>query len=94
VRNHARAVLACAFFVAVTATFQAIYVFVVMEVGTRRTAWALGFRILRLIVSRRRRVTNCLMAIESFRHRYWPACTTSIISSRSRHESNRFGDHW
>jgi transposase InsO family protein len=36
VRNHARAVLACDFFVAVTATFQVIYVFVVMEVGTRR----------------------------------------------------------
>jgi transposase InsO family protein len=36
VRNHAHAVLACDFFVAVTATFRVFYVFVVLEVGTRR----------------------------------------------------------
>src|SRR5262245_15535789 len=36
VRNHARAVLACDFFVTVTATFRVVYVFVVLEVGTRR----------------------------------------------------------
>src|SRR6267143_3991719 len=36
VRNHASAVLACDFFVAVTATFRVWYVFVVLEVGTRR----------------------------------------------------------
>ena len=36
VRNHARAVLACDFFVAVTATFRTVYVFVVLDVGTRR----------------------------------------------------------
>jgi putative transposase len=36
VRNHASAVLACDFFVAVTATFRVIYIFVVLEVGTRR----------------------------------------------------------
>lgn len=36
VRNHARSVLACDFFVAVTATFRVFYVFVVLEVGTRR----------------------------------------------------------
>jgi putative transposase len=36
VRNHAHAVLACDFFVAVTATFRVCYVFVVLEVGTRR----------------------------------------------------------
>jgi len=36
VRNHARAVLACDFFVAVTATFRMVYVFVVLDVGTRR----------------------------------------------------------
>lgn len=36
VRNHARSVLACDFFVAVTATFRIVYVFVVLEVGTRR----------------------------------------------------------
>jgi len=29
-------VLACDFFVAVTATFRVVYVFVIMEVGTRR----------------------------------------------------------
>jgi putative transposase len=36
VRNHASAVLACDFFVAISATFRVFYVFVVMEVGTRR----------------------------------------------------------
>jgi putative transposase len=36
VRNHARFVLACDFFVAVTAAFRVVYIFVVMEVGTRR----------------------------------------------------------
>jgi putative transposase len=34
--NHARAVLTCDFFVTVTATFRVLYIFVVMEVGTRR----------------------------------------------------------
>jgi len=36
VRNHASAVLACDFFLAITATFHVFYVFVVLEVGTRR----------------------------------------------------------
>ena len=36
VRNHARWVLASDFFVVVTATFRVTYVFVVLEVGTRR----------------------------------------------------------
>jgi putative transposase len=36
VRNHVRSVLASDFFVVVTATFRVIYVFVVMEVGSRR----------------------------------------------------------
>ena len=36
VRNHASAVLACDFLVAITATFRVLYVFVVLEVGTRR----------------------------------------------------------
>jgi transposase InsO family protein len=36
VRNHAAAVLACDFFVAISATFRAFYVFVVLDVGTRR----------------------------------------------------------
>ena len=36
IRNHAQAILACDFFVAVTATFKVLYVFVVLEVGTRR----------------------------------------------------------
>jgi hypothetical protein len=38
VRNHAHAVLACDFFVTVTGRFQILYVFVVLEVGTRRIA--------------------------------------------------------
>jgi len=36
VRNHARSVLACDFFVTVTAALRILHVFVVMEVGTRR----------------------------------------------------------
>ena len=36
VHNHAGAVLACDFFVAVTAMFQTVYVFGVLEAGTRR----------------------------------------------------------
>ena len=37
-RNHATAILACDFFVAVTATFRLLYVFIVIEHGTRRLA--------------------------------------------------------
>jgi putative transposase len=37
-RNHAKAIIACDFFVAVTATFRMLYVFVVFEHGTRRLA--------------------------------------------------------
>ena len=35
-RNHARAIVACDFFVAVTATFRLLYVFVAIEHGSRR----------------------------------------------------------
>jgi transposase InsO family protein len=35
VPNHARAVLACDFFVAITMRFRLLYVFVVLDVGTR-----------------------------------------------------------
>ena len=38
VRNHAKGILACDFFVTVTANFRVLYVFVIMEVGTRRIA--------------------------------------------------------
>jgi hypothetical protein len=38
VRNHAQAMLASDFFVVVTARFRVLYVFVIMEVGTRRIA--------------------------------------------------------
>ena len=38
VRNHAQAILACDFFVTVTATFRMLYVLVIMEVGSRRIA--------------------------------------------------------
>jgi transposase InsO family protein len=37
-RNQATAILACDFFIAVTATFRILYVFVVIEHGTRRLA--------------------------------------------------------
>jgi transposase InsO family protein len=36
VRNHAQAIVACDFCIVVTATFRMLYVFVVMEHGTRR----------------------------------------------------------
>ena len=36
VRNHAKAILACDFFIAVTASFRILYVLVIMEIGTRR----------------------------------------------------------
>ena len=35
-RNHAHAVVACDFFTVVTARFHVLYVFVALEVGTRR----------------------------------------------------------
>jgi len=38
VRNRVQGILACDFFVAVTASFRVLYVFVIMEVGTRRIA--------------------------------------------------------
>jgi putative transposase len=37
-KNHAKAILACDFFIAVTATFRMLYVFVVIEHSTRRLA--------------------------------------------------------
>jgi hypothetical protein len=36
VRNHARGLLACDFMVGVTARFRILYIFVVMEIGSRR----------------------------------------------------------
>jgi hypothetical protein len=36
VRNHAKGIVACDFCVAITATFRLLYVFVVMELATRR----------------------------------------------------------
>jgi putative transposase len=35
-RNHAHAVLACDFFTTITVGFRVLYVFVVLDVGTRR----------------------------------------------------------
>ena len=36
VRNHAKGIVACDFFVVATATFPFLYVFVIMEIGTLR----------------------------------------------------------
>ena len=38
VRNHAQAIVARDFFIAVTATFRVLYVFVILEAGSRRIA--------------------------------------------------------
>ena len=36
IRNHAKAIIASDFFIVVMATFQLVYVFVIMEIETRR----------------------------------------------------------
>jgi transposase InsO family protein len=36
VRNHAQGIVACDFFISITATFRVVFVFVAMEVGSRR----------------------------------------------------------
>jgi putative transposase len=36
VRNHAKAIVACDFFISVTASFRVLYVFVAMDIGSRR----------------------------------------------------------
>jgi putative transposase len=36
IRNHANAIVACDFFTSVAATFQVLYVFVAVEIGSRR----------------------------------------------------------
>jgi hypothetical protein len=36
IRNHAKLIVACDFFAVVTVTFRTLYVFVIMEAGTRR----------------------------------------------------------
>jgi putative transposase len=36
IRNHAQMIVACDFFVAATATFRTLHVFVIMDLGTRR----------------------------------------------------------
>jgi hypothetical protein len=36
IRNHAHGIIACDFFVAVTARFRILYIFVALEIGSRR----------------------------------------------------------
>jgi hypothetical protein len=36
VHNHAKVIVACDFFVVITATFRTLYVFVILELATRR----------------------------------------------------------
>src|SRR5215471_10830574 len=36
VHNHSKVMVACDFFVVITATFRTLYVFVVMEIGSRQ----------------------------------------------------------
>jgi transposase InsO family protein len=36
VKNHSKAIVACDFFVVITAAFRTLYVFVVMEIGSRK----------------------------------------------------------
>jgi hypothetical protein len=37
VRNHAQCIVACDFFVTVTASFRVLYIFVVMELPAKRS---------------------------------------------------------
>ena len=60
-RNHAKRIIACDFFVAVTATFRVLYVFVVTEHGSRRLA--------RLTVTRNR---NALWTLQQLREAIGP----------------------
>jgi hypothetical protein len=39
VRNHAKVMVACDFFVVITATFRTLYVFVVIEIGSRKIVY-------------------------------------------------------
>ena len=36
IHNHAKAIVACDFFVVITATFRTLYVFLVIEIGSRK----------------------------------------------------------
>jgi hypothetical protein len=36
IRNHSKVIVACDFFVVITATFRTLYVFVVIEIGSRQ----------------------------------------------------------
>ena len=45
VRNHAHVIVACDFFTVVTATFRTLYVFVIMEIATRRIVHQNSLRI-------------------------------------------------
>jgi hypothetical protein len=64
VRNHAKAIIASDFFVVVTASFRLVYVFVIIEVATRRVLhfnvtrhptadWTLLFVVLRRVAPKR-----------------------------------------
>jgi len=85
-RNHARAMVACDFCVAVTATFRLLYVFVVIEHGARRllhlnvtshptAAWTL--QQLREALGYEDHYRYLARASSCSRNRCWAGCITS-----------------
>ena len=89
-KNHATAILACDFLVAVTATFCMLYVFVAIEHGTRRLAH-LNFQtaiaalrdlsalieLWRCFAKSPTATAVCAHAIGTIRRECWAACITS-----------------
>ena len=77
-KNHAKAIVACDFFVAVTATFRLLYVFVVIEHHSRRLSTS---KLPRTPVQHGR-YSNCGRSLDSTTHT--STCfTTEIRYSRS-----------
>ena len=49
-RNHAQAIVACDFFVSVTSSFRVLYVFVALELGSRRILLRMSLSTVMLII--------------------------------------------
>ena len=79
-RNHTSAILACDFFVTITARFRTPYVFVILDVGTRRIVhW-------NVTEHPTAEWTVQLTASASLPLRSWEGCITNIAWNRWQHE--------